>query len=123
GYAVEPRRVTSAEVESAREARLRGLPSSRMREAAERQLANVGEHHPAVTGLVAMADGRLWVREAPSVDGDSVSWLVLAADGVAEFRVHTAVDDQPIGTDGTRFLLARPGTEDGSDTYWWMRRR
>lgn len=119
GFDLEPRTPSESDIVEARALRLRGFPPGRMREAAERALAQPAQSRmPLVTGLVAMHDGELWLRGAPTAKGTTVEWLVCAPNGEPLRRVTASVDDAVLGKDGVRYLVSRTD-EDGS-RYWWM---
>lgn len=106
GFDVEPRAVTDAEAARERERRLGRVGNAQMRAAMERTMGAPAARHPAITDLRALHDGRIWVRESPGEVGDSVSWVVLAADGAPVGRAELAVEDLPVGAHAGLVLLS-----------------
>lgn len=122
GFRREGREVTAPEVESERERQLRALPPL-MRAQAAARLQAAAPQHAAVTALLAMSDGTVWVREAPDAERDSVDWVRFDASLAPMSRTRTGADDRVIGVFAGRVLLARAGADEESTGYWWMRLR
>jgi hypothetical protein len=123
GFRVLGREVTLGDVEAARERRSRGAPDGRFRAAIDREFANVAPRHPAVTQLLSMGDGEVWVRQSPAAVGDSVQWVVFDASLAPRHRMLLASTDNALGCVDDRCLVARSGDDEASTGYWWMRDR
>ncbi len=122
GFASVRRDVSEAEVAAAGARRTRGVSDPRMRSAIEAQTATGAARHPAITKLVALNNGELWVRETPRAEGDSVSWIAFSAAGEALRRVWTGADDAILAWRGDRLLVHRTRDDEDADSsgYWWF---
>ncbi len=107
GFLVRPRAVTAAELESAITTAMRFVPDERMRGAMEeRWRRGAAKHHPAITQIVSVSDGRVWVRESPNAEADSVSWVVFRSDGRAVGRVLMGTGETVLAALGDSILMA-----------------
>jgi hypothetical protein len=119
GFDVTPRAVTEADAAARRAQNLRGVSDARMRESMERMMSNVSARHPAITRLITLSNGEVWVRETPREAADSVSWISFSRDGAPLRRVWTGADDAVLEWAADRYLIARLGGSDATDGYWW----
>jgi hypothetical protein len=122
GFDIRGREATQADIDAATERMTRGL-SPAMRAQLMQQVSTAADRFPALTQLLAMADGEIWAKESPEADTDSVTWLVFSPVLEPRHRLRLAADDRPVGTASGRLLLARAGDDEASTGYWWMRRR
>lgn len=123
GIATEPRDVTKADLQASLGRSLMGVRDSRMRRAITEQ-ARSGEgagRHPAITRLVAMGDGTLWVRESPREAQDSVSWVVFDAAHKPSARLLLAVDDIVLNAHAGRILISSTEGEGERGRLRWVR--
>jgi hypothetical protein len=64
-------------------------------------------HHPAITSMVLLDTGELWVRESPDLEGAMVSWVIIAADGQLAARAMLSADAEVLaGRDSTLLVNA-----------------
>jgi hypothetical protein len=118
GFDLPPRVVTDGDLATARERLLRGMPPS-MRAVIEENLRTAGTHHPAITGIRALEDGSVWVRESPHAAGDSVAWVVYPDGATPLGRLVLEVDDRILGAHAGRVLVTRGGgAGSGTELRW-----
>ena len=119
---VEPRTITEEDVQQVVSHRLRGVGDERLRKAIrERLKITPSGRLPAVTRIVALINGDVWVRESPRVQGDSVSWVVYdGADGAARGRVLLATDDDVLASRGKSLLFFRSDGPQADATLQWV---
>jgi hypothetical protein len=122
GFDLPPRAVTDADRAAALERLLRGVPPS-MRAAVEADLRTASTHHPAVTGIRALEDGSVWVRESPHAAGDSVSWVVYPGAMTPLGRLVLEADDRILGAHAGRILVTRGGGAGSGSELRWVRVR
>lgn len=121
GSQVTPREVTQADLEALQQDRLRLIPPGPMRDAARASARTSAKFHPAITRLVALSNGELWMRESPFEPRDSVQWLAYSGvDGRALGRLVLGADDDVLASANGRLLMltAAPGTEE--TTLRWV---
>ncbi len=122
GFEVASRAVSADDL-AAEGARLtRNLPAP-MRGAVEEILRDAGKAHPAVTGIRALEDGSVWVRESPHAAGDSVSWVVYPDAMTPLGRLVLEADDRILGAHGGRILVTRGGGGGAGSELRWVRVR
>jgi hypothetical protein len=119
GFDVTSRAVTEADAEARRARNLGGVADARMRESMERMMSNVSARHAAITRLITLSNGEVWVRETPREAADSVSWVSFSREGAPLRRVWTGADDAVLAWAGDRYLITRLGGSDATDGYWW----
>lgn len=122
GFASLRRDVTEADLAAAGTRRTRGITDPRMRSAIEAQTSSGAARHPAITKLVALNNGEIWVRETPRAEGDLVTWIAFSPAGDALRRVWTGADDTILGWRGDRLLVHRTREDESADSsgYWWF---
>ncbi len=120
GFAVAPRAVTAEDLDAEAARLQRRLPMAAMREAVAASIRQAAPRHPAITRLVAMEDGSLWVRESPHAAGDSVSWVVYQDPPLPFGRLVLDADDRVLGAHGGRVLVARSSEAEGLGGLRWM---
>ena len=96
GFDTPSRAVSEADMALARERSLRGIGDPSMRAAIEARMRGGSARHPAITRLVSLDDGSLWVRESPTEAADSVPWVIYAGPGTPRGRLMLAVDDHVV---------------------------
>jgi hypothetical protein len=110
GFAVPPRRVTTADLERWRARSGRGLPA-RMQAAIRGTEGSAAPMHAAITRIHALANGDIWIREAEAETGDVVRWIVFAPDGTPRGAVMLGFDDDVVGSRGDAILVSKsPGS-------------
>lgn len=119
GFETAARTVTEAEVNREIEARLRQVVDRRMAEAMRAQLSRPGMIHPAVTSLRALANGEVWVREAPVAD--SVRWIVFDSLGSAVGAVTLDAAAMVLASRDSLVLVNDPNSSDPGRTLTWVR--
>lgn len=119
---VEPRAITDQDVQEVASKRLRGGGDERMRKWIREHLKiTPSGRHPAITRIVALVNGDVWVRESPRVQGDSVSWVVYdGADGAARGRVLLATDDDILASRGKSLLYFQSDGPRADATLQWV---
>jgi hypothetical protein len=119
---ITPRDITVEDLRLANERRIRGISDFRMRRIILDASDGLEVRHPAITDLRSLADGRLWVRESPRAEADSVRWIVLGPGHTPEAIVHLADEDQVLATADNLVLMVR-ADENGDLRYEWVRLR
>ena len=120
GFDLPSRAVTDADVTVEKERRSRNLPAP-MRAMIEESFRDAATHLPAITGIRALEDGSVWVRESPHAAGDSVSWIVYPDAMNPLGRLVLEADDRILGAHGGRILVTRGGGAGaGSELRWMM---
>lgn len=122
GFDLPPRAVTEEDLRAEAARLQRRLPMA-MRQAVEATMRQAATRHPAITRVVALEDGSLWVRESPHAGGDSVSWIVYQDPPLPHGRLVLDADDRVLGAHAGRVVLSRSGPEDGRSGLRWMRVR
>jgi hypothetical protein len=122
GFDLPPRAVTDADLAAEKERRSRNLPAP-MRAMIEESFRGAATHLPAITGIRALEDGSVWVRESPHAAGDSVSWVVYPDAMTPLGRLVLEADDRILGAHGGRVLVTRGGGAGAGSELRWVRVR
>lgn len=106
-------RLSAAEAERFRRERTEAA-DPRRRPAVARAMADapLPDAVPAISGLVAGADGELWVRPHPRPGQDSVTWLVLREDGRIRARVPLPTRTRVLDVARDSVLVVEPDADD-----------
>jgi hypothetical protein len=123
GFDVAPRAVSKDEVDEERRRMARFIPDAAMREAMIARMQASAARHPAITALVPLPDGSLWVRESPAAAADSVQWIVYRAPAEPSGRLLLDSEESVITARGDRLLVARADPSAGVTMLRWMRLR
>lgn len=115
-----PRAVTDAEFERELEARLAKAGSGPMGRALRQQASRRVANQPGVTDVVALENGQIWLRQAPSEAGDSVVWLVFEADGGNPKRVQLPTSTRLLASGGD-LVVAEWGSGGSEREVRWAR--
>lgn len=110
GAAVSPRDVTDAEFAREFEERTSRAPSGPMGRAIREQAAVRVSHHAAITAMRQIENGQIWIREAPTENGDSVGWVVFSHDGGAVGRLRLPGDLRILAATKSDFAVLPGGT-------------
>ena len=125
GLEHEPRKVTKADLQAALGRSLMGVRDPQMRRwITERAKTGEGAgRHPAITRLVALDDGAVWVRESPREAQDSVQWVQFDSASKPTGRLLLASDDILLAAHGGRILMSSSEGERGRAHLRWIRLR
>lgn len=120
GFEVNGRVVTDGELEASRRRALARVGDPRMRAAMQASMRESGRaaRHPAITRLVVLGSMGLAIRQAPRVEGDSVTWVVYRGPALPTGRLVLGVDDRILGAFDGRLLVAFDREEAGSGLHW-----
>jgi hypothetical protein len=121
GFAVVPRRVTTADLDRWRTNAVRGLPAH-MQAAIRNSEGTAAPKHAAITRIRALANGEVWVRETESEAGDSTRWVVFGPDLVARGTVVLGAYDDVVGSYGTALLISEVANRRRSGQLRWYTR-
>lgn len=109
-----PRRVTRAERDSvvrtvrdranrlARDPRLKGAAAH-----AEEGLRQLPARHAAITGLVVLRDGSVWIRSMPEAGATRVRWDAFRRDGSRLGQLALRLQEQLLDGDASSLLIGR----------------
>ena len=78
--------------------------------------------HAAITRIRALENGEIWIREAEAESGDTVRWIVFAADGTPRGTVVLEFDDDVAGSRGNAILISKPAARNGSLRWYEVSR-
>ena len=125
GFDVTPRAVTSKDLEHSLARGVAGISDPILRGAILASRKGASARHPAVTRIVPLLNGEIWIRESPREAGDSVQWVAFRTeDGSPIGRAMLGVDDEILASSDDRLLLSAavgPGSQ--AEFRWMMARR
>ncbi len=116
GFDIAPRKVTQEEIDRFLTENTRRIGDAQMRAAARARPPAPGRH-PSITAVQWLPNRDVWVREAPSVQGDSVRWIVFSDSGVPKGGVTLDADARVLTSYNDLILVNDPGSS-GSELYW-----
>ncbi len=122
GAVVASREIIPSDIEELVTRRLRGIGDERMRAAIRKRITvTPSGRHPALTRMVPLVNGEVWVRESHRAAGDSVSWAVYRiADGAALGRMMLGADDDILASVGDSLLFYRSDGPGGDAALEWI---